>query len=151
MNANTAKALFGGLLPFITNPVTLAIVGIGAVGITVYGILSDDKKEQSNEHKPSDTVPNGSKSFPKPFKRSYSTAPDTVRKPLETVETTVTQTVKSTAEEPFATDGNGESHDTSEEPSLLSEEKDKKEMIRQAMSELGKRSAAARAKKMCIS
>ncbi len=147
MNANTAKALFGGLLPFITNPVTLAIIGIGAVGITVYGMLSDDKEDKDEEDNQSDTVPDGYEPSQEPLKQAYSAVPYTVDEPSETVEATVIETVETTAEEPFIPDGYGESHDVTFKPDTLSEEAAKKEMIRLAMSELGKRSAAARAQK----
>lgn len=147
MNANTAKALFGGLLPFITNPATLAIIGIGAVGITVYGMLSDEKEDKDEEDSQSDNVPNGSEPCQQPLNRTYLAVPATVNEQLETVEATVIETVETKAEEPFIPDGYGGDHDSSDELDASSEEATKKEVIRQAMSELGKRSGEARRKK----
>lgn len=61
--------------------------------------------------------------------------PETVIDPLNTVETTVDDTVSPAVQE----------LDT-----LMTDKELKKEMIRQAMSELGKRSAASRAKKKMV-
>ncbi|OSQ35730.1 hypothetical protein TMES_20080 [Thalassospira mesophila] len=73
--------------------------------------------------------------------------PVIVNEPSETVETTVIKTVEATDQEPFIPDDYEESQNRAEKPDILSEEGAKKEIIRKAMSELRKRSAAARTKR----
>lgn len=138
MSINTAKTILGGLLPFASNPVVLTVIGVGAATWAIASLF-DDEKEQSEEDKQPGTVPNGYEPLSEPLNQIYSTAPVTVNEPLETVETTV--------EEPFIMDRNKESFKTSDKHDVISEEDSKKKMIRQAMSELGKRSAAARARR----
>jgi len=149
MSINAAKTILGGLLPFAANPVVLTVIGIGAATWAVSSLF-DDKEEQSEEDNQAGTVPNGDEPLSEPHNQAYSTAPSTVNKPLGTVEATVNETVETTAQEPFTADGYGDSNDNSGKPDLISDEDAKKEMIRQAMSELGKRSAAARAQKKSL-
>jgi hypothetical protein len=138
------KVLLGGLLPFISNPVVLAVVGIGAVGLTVYEMLSDKEKEQGNGSK---TVPDGSAPSVEPLNGDDSTVAATVNEPFGAVEGTVERTANSTVEEPSTIKFFENGNTTSQQEKTISEEDLKKEVIRQAMSELGKRSAAARARK----
>jgi len=119
------KALLAAVLPFITNPVVLAVVGIGAIGL----IISGDEEEKANG---AETVPDGSEPYDEPLNAKISTVPDAVYPDWGTVERTVEETVQTAVL-------------TTNEPKT--DEELKKEMIRQTMSELGKRSAAARAKK----
>jgi len=136
----------------ISNPVVLAAVAVGGIGYTLYEMLSS--KDDDNG---SDTVPNGSEPYLKPLKDEVLAVETTVTEPLETVEVTVEHTVNEPLDNPFPTVDN-----TAEEPfqsyldaqeaerpqaETVSEEAQKKELIRQAMSELGKRSAVARRKK----
>lgn len=136
MNNN---ASLGGLLALISNPAVLAVVGIGAVALTIMEMFSDEEDDQNDG---SEVVPHGSTPCIEPLKNKDLAVPATVIEPFETVETTAEEVVYSTVEdlhlsEPIdCYDGN-----------LQEDEAAKKEVIRQAMSELGKRSAAARAKR----
>ena len=125
------RIILGGLIPFITSPVGLAVVGVGALGYTLYNIFTDEEKEEEQENS-EDTVPNGSEPYDEPHYEDYLTAPKAVEEPWKAIQATVDDTVILAVEEPNT---------------KLSDEEFKKEMIRQTMSELGKRSAAARRKK----
>lgn len=142
------KALLGVVLPFISNPVVLAAVGIGAVGYTVYELFSNKEEAQDNG---SEAVLDGSIPFGEPLNKPLDgeglTAHSTVNEPLETVEATVDETVNPSVEEPHISSFWGDLSDEPQQDKPDSEEAYKKEMIRQAMSELGKRSAAARKKR----
>jgi len=138
------KALLAGILPFISNPVVLAVLGVSAIGLTVYEMLSDKEEEQENG---SEAVSDGSSPFIEPLEHEEVTVPATVVEPLETVEATVEETVHPAVEEPYAINKFDSGNTVSQQGETISEEDLKKEVIRQAMSELGKRSAAARAKK----
>lgn len=142
------KALLGVVLPFISNPVVLAAVGIGAVSYTVYELLSNKKEEQDNG---SEAVADGSVPFDEPLNKPLDgegvTVPDTVNEPFDTARPTVDETVNPAVEEQHVSSFWGDLNDEPQHDKADSEEASKKEMIRQAMSELGKRSAAARAKK----
>lgn len=144
MNANITKTVLGGLLPFITNPATLAIIGIGAVGLTVYEILTDKKDGQGNGSEPQN---NGSEPLIEPFSHGSAAVAGTVPLPLKTDRSTALTTVRSTDEKLFVAEvADSRSHGAE----VINPEAEKKELIRQAMSELGKRSAAARAKKKSV-
>lgn len=147
MSSNITKTVLGGLLPFITNPATLAIIGISAVGLTVYDILTEKKDDQSNG---SDTENSDFEPLIEPFTDGSATVSATVHKPLETAYSTVSATVCSTDKEPFLTEVLDGSGDASDQHEAISPDTSKKELIRQAMSELGKRSAAARARKKSV-
>ena len=138
--ARGSGGLLTAALPFISNPVVLAVVGIGALGF----ILFNKEEDQGNG---TETAPNGLEPLDEPYDDDHSTVGATVIEPFKTVETTVEGTVHSTVVEPYDTkepDGSYyEQHQTEADNDVAT----KKEMIRQAMSELGKRSAAARAKK----
>lgn len=117
----------------------LAVVGIGAVVLTVMEMFSEDDGSQ--------TVPHGSIPFPEPLKRADLTVPATVIEPFETVEITIEPAVHSSVENRYIAETIGDGDNDMQQGETVSEEAAKKELIRQAMSELGKRSAAARAKK----
>jgi len=134
------KTLLAGLLPFISNPVVLAVVGIGAVGLMLFG--KEDEQDNGSE-----AVPDGSTPCLEPLDSEYLAVPSTVIEPSETVEGTVAKTVNSSVEEPYVTRFFDDINIEPKQDETISEEDLKKEVIRQAMSELGKRSAAARAKK----
>lgn len=140
------KALLAVVLPFISNPVVLAAVGIGAAGWAVYEMFSD--KDEDGDHKnDSETVEDGSEPYFEPYDDEELAVETTVFEQFETVEGTVGETVRSAVGEQYvlgAVDG------CDDEPELIetvSEEDRKKEMTRLVMSELGKRSAAARRSK----
>jgi hypothetical protein len=137
------KALLGGLLPFISNPVVLAVVGIGAVGLTIYEILSDKEDAPDNGLK---VDCDGSEPFIKPLDNEAIAVAATAIEPLKTVDTTVVETVDTAVEEPNPIGPSVDNNAASYLNETICEDDLKKEMIRQAMSELGKRSAAARAK-----
>jgi len=130
------KALLAVALPFITNPVVLTAVCIGAIGL----ILFDKEEEEANG---AETVPDGSEPYDEPLNDEVSTVPNTVYTDWGTVGATVEQTVHPAVEEPSFTAPEA----TSTTNETITDEELKKEMIRQTMSELGKRSAAARARK----
>lgn len=113
------------------------------MGYTVYELFSDKGEDTDNG---TEAVPDGSAPFDEPLDGEDATVPDTVNEPLETVEVTVNSSV----EEPYASTVFGGLKNVPQQGQTDSEEASKKEMIRQAMSELGKRSAAARAKKKSI-
>lgn len=141
MNNN---ASLGGLLALISNPAVLAVVGIGAVALTIIELFSDEEDDQNDG---SEAVPHGSTPFIEPLKSEDLAVPATIIEPFETVATTAEEAVYSTVEdlcmsEPVDDFDNDPQQDTSD-----SQEAATKEIIRQAMSELGKRSAAARAKR----
>jgi hypothetical protein len=141
MNNN---ASLGGLLALISNPAVLTVVGIGAVALTILEMFSDEEDDQNDG---SEAVPHGSTPFAEPLKSEDLAVPATVIEPYETVELTAEEAVFSREEGLFVPES---VDDFASDPQLdetVSEEVAKKEMIRQAMSELGKRSAAARAKK----
>lgn len=154
MSINTAKTILGGLLPFAANPVVLTVIGVGAATWAIASLFDDEEKET----KGSEPQVNRSKSQEQPLKRDERTAQTTVHEPLETVEVTANPAVEPSVQE--ASDNGGEPHpsfetmhnddhlqDTNANAIPHDEEVAKKELIRLAMSELGKRSAAARAKK----
>ena len=128
--------LLGGLLPFISTPVALAV----AVGLVIYNMLPDEEDEQNNG---SEAVPDG----PAPSDDPMNINLLTVAEPQETVETTVAETVGSTVQNSNSRRPTDEGNAASNLVETINDEDLKKEMIRQAMSELGKCSAAARAKR----
>jgi hypothetical protein len=130
------NVLLGGLLPFISTPVALAV----AVGLVIYNMLPDEEDEQNNG---SEAVPDG----PAPSDDPMNINLLTVAEPQETVEAAVAETVGSTVQVSNSIRPTDESNAASHRDETISEEELKKEMIRQTMSELGKRSAAARAKR----
>jgi hypothetical protein len=137
-------ASFGGLLAFISNPAVLAAVGVGALILTVMEALSGDDDEQDNA---SEAAPNDSVTLTEPLEGVEFTVPATVVEPFETVEVTVEPTAHSSVEDRDIAEALDDGNNDMEQSETVSAEAVKKEMIRQAMSELGKRSAAARAKK----
>lgn len=139
MSINTAKTILGGVLPFAANPIVLAVIGAGAAAWAV-STLFNDNEEQSEEDNQPGTVPDGYEPLSEPLNQTYSTVPAIVSEQLETVQATA----ETTAANPFVTDGNEDSLDISDDLEQRKEEVVKKELIRQAMSELGKRSAIAR-------
>lgn len=148
MSINAAKTILGGLLPFAANPVVLTVIGIGAATWAVASLF-DDKEDKASNGTNEDT--SRSERCGKPLNRTAATVkttvPATVNEPLEAVEVTIIETIKATTEKPFGTDGHAGNHGITNEPDTLNEDAENKEMIRKAMSELGKRSAAARARK----
>ena len=135
-----SKKVLAVALTCISNPFVLAAVGIGAIGMMLF-----NKEEDQNNS--SEAVSDGSEPFLEPLNAEVLTVPATVIEPFETAETTVEETVDLTVEEPFEFEKFDDGDTPSQQDEAISEEDLKKEVIRQAMSELGKRSAAARAKK----
>lgn len=126
---NIQKAGIGAALPLLLNPATLSFVALGAVGWGIYNLLRDDEEDGCDE--PSNTVQ-------KTPAKTQVTKNEASRTPLVDAQTTAQlETVLSPNEEAETPSKSGE-RDEDAERSL---------MIRQAMSELGKRSAAARAKR----
>ena len=138
------KVLLGGLLPFISNPAVLASVAIGAVGLILIEILSD--KEEGSDNGSAPTI-DGSTPLFEPSNAANTADKAPTFEPFETVERTVVGTVNSSVEESYDDWDFYGTESERQKADLADEETAKEEIIRQAMSELGKRSAAARAKK----
>jgi len=120
MTAPLNNAKLGLLLPAILNPAVAAALGIGVLAVGLYRLLPDSDEDATVEGVPSDC--------PK-------VAIPAVRHPVPTVEVNEVQQVDVPSNEPLQT------------VPVATDEADQAEMIRKAMSELGKRSAAARARK----
>lgn len=160
MNANTTKTIIGTLLPFASNPVVLTVLGVGAAAWAIASLFDDDTETEGNG---SNTAQSRSEPSKQPFKRNSSTVQSTVREPL--TETKIA--VAADDIEPLSPVISIEAKDETtlmtslptvtaealpQEPKQSSEihledEEEQKELIRKAMSELGKRSAAARSQR----
>jgi hypothetical protein len=130
MTAPINHAKLGFILPAVLNPATAAVVGIGLIALGLYRLLDDDEEEATVDAAPI----NGPEQ-----------AVLTVETRLPAVELSGIQPVyepSNDAQQPAGT-----VPETLETPPAAISEADQSEMIRKAMSELGKRSAAARAKK----
>ena len=117
MTTHMNNAKLGLLLPAILNPAVAAALGIGIVAVGLYRLLPDDDEGATVEDVPSD----GPKAAVPVAKLTVPTAGVNEMQQVDVPSSEPLQTV------PVATD-----------------EADQSEMIRKAMSELGKRSAAAR-------
>jgi len=120
MTTHMNNAKLGLLLPAILNPAVAAALGIGIVAVGLYRLLPDGDEDTTVED-----VPNhGSKA-----------ALPVTKLTMPTVGVNEMQQVDVPSNEPLQT------------VPVATDEADQSEMIRKAMSELGKRSAAARARK----
>lgn len=139
MNFNTVRSLFPGLAPLLASPATLTALGIGAAGWVILKWLSEDEDEGDDP-----AGFNGSEPSLEPLEAGQSTADNLsgVRDapPHGTIDPRGSQEVENPLEDTPETVGE------TAQP-LPSGDRDKSKLIRQAMSELGKRSAAARARK----
>ena len=119
MTAHMNNAKLGLLLPAILNPAVAAALGIGIVAVGLYRLLPDDDEDATVKEMPTNDP---------------EMAIPVTEQPVPTVEVDEVQP-----------------DDLPSIPSLQADddilETDQTEMIRNAMSELGKRSAAARARK----
>lgn len=122
---NTAK--LGLLTPALLNPATAALVGIAAIAVGIYRILPDDDEEATVEGAA--------------INRSKEAIP-TVEAALPAVEGGKGAPVSELSNEAQHTAPMALERATTQTP-----DPDQSEMIRKTMSELGKRSAAARARK----
>ena len=122
---NTAK--LGFLLPVVLNPATAVVVGIG---LGLLWLLRDDEEEATVEAEPN---------------KLTQLAVRTVEKTLPAVEQTELQPAYEPSNNAMETVETAP--ETLETPPAAISKPDQSEMIRKAMSELGRRSAAARAKK----
>lgn len=120
MTAHMNNAKLGLLLPAIVNPAVAAALGIGIVAVGLYRLLPDDDEEATV-----DAV----------LRNDPEMAIPVAKQPVPTVEVDEVQRVDGTSNEPLQT------------VPAATDKADESEIIRKAMSELGKRSAAARAKK----
>ena len=116
------KAGLTTALPFLLNPATLGIAVIGVAGWGLYNLLQDDEEKDALASK-QDNKP--------PIKRS----------PQPEVAPQVEMAAS------IDTAPLGELSQDATSKNLADPEAERRELVRQAMSELGKRSAAARAKK----
>ncbi|NSX56333.1 hypothetical protein [Parasulfitobacter algicola] len=124
---NIKASGLGLLLPVIANPTVAATIGIGVISLGIYSLLKDDDDSEVDQ---------------KP-----KTKLDKLSKPLENE----TATVDAISSSELSTVSNAILERQNYDPEHTSEtrsEDERRELIRQAMSELGKRSAAARAKKI---
>ncbi len=123
------KVSIGAAVPFLFNPATLGLVALGAIGWGICNLLREDEEGGCDE--PSGTV------------QKSPTKPQVAK-----VEATRTSQDGSQATAQLETAF--KASDEAEAPSTFDESADdaeRSQIIRQAMSELGKRSAAARAKR----
>ncbi|MGO1119235.1 hypothetical protein ACTL6U_11035 [Rhodovibrionaceae bacterium A322] len=152
------RTILGALLPFVASPAGLALVTIGALGLL---FLDKEKKEETEKGNGVDTVPNGPRRLPeqleqpseKPLYPWQVTVPKPEQPPFDTVEATVrSPEISEIPNKPEPLNpGYPENVGSPEQlEASVRDEAVKKEIIRQAMSELGKRSAAARAKKSVL-
>ena len=152
MNADTTKTVLGGLLPLAFNPVVLTAIGIGGA-VWAISTLFNDEDDAKNGSSPQKNRP---KPFNEPSNINRSTVQRTVER-LQSPEETASNAEKTRLERDLTNDpGNAAIDDmtTSDgDETILSVnapandgETEKKEMIRKAMSELGKLSGAARRK-----
>lgn len=122
------KAGIAASLPFLLNPATVGLVAIGAVGWGLCQLLGDDE-EVSEDVGPTSDVPQKST---EPFETDAGIA----------VQEAVCVDAGTEAFSDTCSDNEGET--ASKE---CNDEAKQREIVRQAMSELGKRSAAARARR----
>jgi len=120
MTTHMNNAKLGLLLPAILNPAVAAALGIGIVAVGLYRLLPDDDEDATVEEMPSNDP---------------EMAIPVTKQPVPTVEMNEVQPVHVPSDEPLQT------------VPVATYEADESEIIRKAMSELGKRSAAARARK----
>lgn len=122
------KAGFAAALPFLMNPATVGLVAIGAVGWGLYKLLGDDEEATGDEW----------------------LILDKQQKPRELLEAVERVAVHEElcvdeSSEPLVELSSGDSGATPTDDNV--DEARQAEIVRQAMSELGKRSAAARARR----
>jgi len=134
------------------------VIGVGAAAWAIASIFDNDNEGESNG---SNAAESRSEPYKQPLKRNRSTVQNTVREPFGTAETTVAAEDNRTLDPVLLVEGadtttqriEGKPFDLSNnqetilDAASLDDEAAKKEMIRQTMSELGKRSAASRARK----
>lgn len=120
MTAHMNNAKLGLILPAILNPAVAAALGIGIVAVGLYRLLPDDAEDATVEEVRSNDP---------------EMAIPIARQSVPTVDMNEVQRVVAPSNEPLQT------------VPVATDEADQSEMIRKAMSELGKRSAAARARK----
>lgn len=124
MNINTKTTGLGLLLPAALNPAVAAAIGIGIVGFGIYRLLGDDDEKLEAVVLP---------------------------EPLPSVASTVAGVISDTSKLERTVCLEQSKQDGAQRADLDQQDVGgddvKKKMIREAMSELGKRSAAARARK----
>ena len=140
------KSILGGLAPLASNPVTLTVIGVGAAAWAIANIFDEDKKDDDNG---SNAPPSRNEPFNQPLNGNRLTVQSARPEPFNLD--------KIDGGEPFESPETGIQNSKHEQPHhelehnnttlLVDEEAAKKEMIRKTMSELGKRSGAARRKK----
>jgi hypothetical protein len=122
MNTKTTGLAF--MLPAALNPAVAAAIGIGLVGIGIYRLLGDDDENREPEE------------LPKPSPSVASTVADSISDNSQSTPTVCLE--RKQQDGPQLADLHQQEVDRDDV---------KKKIIREAMSELGKRSAAARARK----
>jgi len=127
MTTPVSHAKLGLILPAVLNPATAAVLGIGLIAVGLYRMLPDDDEDAN-----ASTVPSNG---PQP-------AVLTVKAQLPEIDQSDVVPLRQPSNDAQTT----AETDPKTAPASTSEA-DQRETIRMAMSELGKRSAAARAKK----
>ena len=127
MTTPVSHAKLGLILPAVLNPATAAVLGIGLIAVGLYRMLPDDDEDASVN-----TVPSND---PQPAALTVSAQLPAVDKGDFVPLRHPSNDAKTTADTDLET------------APASTPEADQRETIRKAMSELGKRSAAARAKK----
>lgn len=124
MNFNTKTTGLAFMLPAALNPAVAAAIGIGLVGFGIYRLLGDDDENCESEK------------LPEPKPSVASTVADLISDNSQSTHTVCLK--RNQQDGPQLIDFHQQDVDWDDV---------KKKMIREAMSELGKRSAAARARK----
>lgn len=124
MNINNKTAGLGLLLPAALNPALAAALGVGIIGFGIYRLLGDDEECQNSGGLP-ELSPTVASTFDDRDSFGSDGAPTVL-------------IAQSPQDDPQVADP---------EPLGVDQDDAKQKMIREAMSELGKRSAAARARK----
>ena len=144
--------LWATIAPFI-NPATIVpVLSIGTVCVTAVFVVNKFKKKNKQLTQKNKALKNELEEYVYEAEyEEYEDDDEPLEEPVISAYQAVNSTVEPTVTQPLNTTvNNGSNNDTyTAETTVqtMSDEDLKKEMIRQAMSELGKRSAAARAKK----
>lgn len=144
--------LWATIAPFINPATIIPAISIGAVCVTGFIVINKFKSENKKLSKKNDALENELNDYVYSADyEEYEEDDEPLEEPVTSAYQAVNSTVHATVAQPLnPTVNNGSNNNLSTAETTvknMSDEDLKKEMIRQAMSELGKRSAAARAEK----
>jgi|GEM_PF-1653599 len=138
------------LAAVLSSPLAAPILSLGLVGGTAIYVFRQLKSENKSLIKENELLAKDIEELMDEYEYEDDIEPleETVQSAYQAVNSTVTPAVEQPLNEPLPTaENNGSSTVNSIEKKAIDMPIDEKEMIRRAMSELGKRSAAARARK----